>query len=95
MDKDFIPQQIKNNPKDGQKEKLIGDEQYTQFAIIKGKVADDKVYRVVNMYINGFWDKQRILSEIKVYPDYDQIAFISQKAIDELLTFKQSIRIML
>lgn len=72
-----------------------GDEQYKQFDIIKGKVADDKVYRVVNMYINGFWDKQRTLSEIKVYPDYDQIAFISQQAIDELLKFKQSIRIML
>lgn len=43
------------------------------------------------MYHNGIWDKERALKEIKVYPTYDQIAFITQKAIDQLLDF-QSVR---
>ena len=30
----------------------------------------------------------RTLKEIKVYPTYDQIAFITQEAIDRLLVFK-------
>ena len=30
------------------------------------------------------------ITEIKVYPHYDQIAFITQKAIDSLLTFVSS-----
>ena len=39
------------------------------------------------MYHSGIWDKERALQEIKVYPDYDQIAFITQKSIDALLQF--------
>ena len=50
----------------------------------------DKVFRVVDMYHTGIWDKERALKEIKVYPVYDQIAFISQKAIDGLLMFQTS-----
>ena len=42
------------------------------------------------MYHMGVWDKDRALKEIKAYPNYDQIAFISQKAIDKLLVFKSS-----
>ena len=44
--------------------------------------------RKVDMYHSGIWDKERALKEIKVYPDYDQIAFISQKAIKQLLNYK-------
>ncbi len=64
-----------------------GEKDYQQYDLIFGKVADDKVFRVVDMYHTGIWDKERALKEIKVYPSYDQIAFITQKAIDELLQF--------
>ncbi len=53
-------------------------------------MADDKVFRVVDMYHNGIWDRDRALKEIKVYQTYDQIAFITQKAIDKLLKFDSS-----
>lgn len=33
------------------------------------------------------WEKERAIKEIKAYPTYDQIAFITQKAIDKLLKF--------
>ena len=65
-----------------------GENDYLQFDLIYGKVANDKVFRVVDMYHSGIWDKERALKEIKVYPSYDQTAFITQKAIDKLLTFE-------
>ena len=63
---------------------------YKEYDIIKGKVADDQVYRVVNLYRTGVWDKKRAIEEMKPYDIYDQIAFISQKAIDALLVFQSS-----
>ena len=64
-----------------------GNEEYLKYDLIHGKVANDRVFRVVDMYHTGIWDKERALKEIKVYPDYDQTAFITQKAIDQLLVF--------
>ena len=67
-----------------------GSEDYLKYDIIIGKVADDKVYRVVDLYRRGIWDKQRALEEIKVYKDYDQIAFITQRSLDMIITFTDS-----
>ena len=67
-----------------------GNNCYEKYDIIKGKVADDKVYRVVDMYRNGIWDKDRAIKEMKIYETYDQIAFVSQKVIDLLLKFEKS-----
>ena len=64
-----------------------GEPTYQQYDIIIGKVANDKVFRVVDMYHSGIWDKERALHEIRAYPNYDQIAFITQSAIDALLQY--------
>ena len=61
---------------------------YQAYDLIVGKVADDKVFRVVDMYHSGIWDKERALVEIRAYPNYDQLAFITQKAIDRLLCYE-------
>lgn len=66
-----------------------GGEKYKEYDVIIGKVANDKVYRVVDLYHQGIWDRERALKEIRVYPNYDQIAFISQQAIDGLLSFER------
>lgn len=65
-----------------------GEKDYQKYDVIFGKVANDKVFRVVDMYHTGIWDKERALKEIKVYPSYDQIAFINQRAVDRLLQFE-------
>lgn len=65
-----------------------GKTEYQKYDLIYGKVADDRVFRVVDMYHTGIWDKERALEEIKVYPTYDQIAFITQEDIEKLLVFK-------
>ncbi|MBQ2206735.1 MAG: DUF3990 domain-containing protein [Treponema sp.] len=64
-----------------------GGRDYEKHDLIFGKVANDKVFRVVDMYHNGLWDKERAIKEIKAYPDYGQIAFITQKAINQVLKF--------
>mgnify|MGYP002627427955 CR=1 FL=1 len=70
-----------------------GANDYQQYDIISGKVANDKVFRVVDNYHDGIWDKERALKEIKVYPLYDQIAFITQRAIDRLIVFDSYIEV--
>ena len=72
-----------------------GSDIYKRYDIIMGKVADDKVYRVIDMYRKGIWDKDRALSEIKIYDTYDQIAFVSQKAIDKCLKYKACMEVQL
>ena len=67
-----------------------GNSDYLKYDLIIGKVADDKVFRVVDMYHSGVWDKERAINEIKVYDTYDQLAFITQKAIDQVLQFESS-----
>ena len=61
---------------------------YQDYDLIIGMVANDKVFRVVDMYHSGIWDKERAIMEIRAYPNYDQLAFITQIAIDKLLRFK-------
>ena len=41
------------------------------------------------MYHSGIWDIERALREIRAYPNYDQIAFITQEAIDKALRFER------
>ena len=65
-----------------------GGTEYLKYDLISGMVANDKVFRVVDMYHMGIWDKERALQEIRVYPAYDQTAFITQRAIDALLVYK-------
>lgn len=66
---------------------------YHEYDLIRGKVADDKVFRVVDMYKRGIWDKERAIREIKVYTTYDQIAFVSQEAINSILKFVDSFEV--
>ena len=71
---------------DGRDEKDI----YKQYDVITGRVADDRVMLVVDMYHAGIWDKERAIREMKIYPQYDQTAFISQTAIDRLLVYESA-----
>ena len=64
-----------------------GETGFLDYDIIIGRVADDKVFRVVDLYRSGVWDKERALKEMRAYEKYDQIAFINQTAADRLLRF--------
>lgn len=71
-----------------------GDRRYLDYDLISGKVANDKVFRVVDLYRSGIWDKERALKEIRAYPNYDQIAFITQRAIDSLLVYDSCFEVL-
>ena len=70
-----------------------GESDYLNYDLIYGKVANDKVFRVVDLYRAGVWEKERALREIKVYPHYDQYAFITQRAITKLLIYDSFVEV--
>ena len=55
-----------------------------------GNVADDDVFKTVDMYFRGLWDKEKVLGELRYYKMNNQICIVNQKAISELVTFKSS-----
>ena len=55
-----------------------------------GNVANDDVYKCVNMYMDGLWDVEKTLSEIRFFKKNDQIAFLTQKVIDATVKFKEA-----
>ena len=67
-----------------------GGEKYEQYDIIIGGVADDDVFKSVDMYRRGVWDKQRTLQEIKYFKKNNQLAFINNTVLRELLKFQSS-----
>ncbi|MDR3052973.1 MAG: DUF3990 domain-containing protein [Coriobacteriales bacterium] len=64
-----------------------GGQEYADYDIIIGAVANDKVYAAVDMYFKGLWDIDATLKALKFYELNDQICLVSQRAIDELLVF--------
>ena len=58
--------------------------------MVIGGVADDDVFKTVDMYFRGIWDKERTIKELRYYQKNDQIAFVSQAAIEKLLQFQTS-----
>ena len=67
-----------------------GSSVFKQYDIIIGGVANDKVYRVVDMYYRGIWDMERTLKEMFFYKENDQICFLDQKLLDSHLAFLES-----
>lgn len=67
-----------------------GENLNAEYDIIIGNVADDDVFKTVDMYFRGLWDKQKVLEELRYYKMNNQICLVSQKAIDQLLTYKDA-----
>lgn len=63
---------------------------YSPYDLIVGGVADDRVYEAVDMYFRGLWDMDTTLSALKFYDVNDQYCFLTQSAIDAMLTFERS-----
>ena len=64
------------------------------YDIIIGSVADDDVFKVVDMYFRGLWAKERVLNELKYYKMNDQICITNQAVLDEVLAYKGSYEVM-
>ena len=44
-----------------------GEKLNKDYDIIIGSVADDDVFKTVDMYFRGLWDKQKVLEELRYY----------------------------
>ena len=60
------------------------------YDIVKGAVADDKVYASLNAFENGFMDKAVLLKELKTWLYVNQISFHTQRAL-KLLSFEKEV----
>ena len=55
--------------------------------IIIGNVADDDVFKTVDMYFRGLWDKKKVLEELRYYKMNNQICIVNQDTLNRALTF--------
>ena len=59
-----------------------GDDEYKLYDAVIDYVADDDVYKCVNMYMKGAWNENRTLKEMEY--------ILSQEIIDASLVFIKS-----
>ena len=60
------------------------------YDIIIGNVADDDVFKTVDLYFRGIWGKDQVLNELRYYKMNDQICIVNQQTLDQVLTFQKS-----
>lgn len=67
-----------------------GDMINQDYDIIIGNVADDDVFKTVDMYFRGIWDKEKVLKELRYYKMNNQICIANQETLDNVLKFKEA-----
>ena len=67
-----------------------GEPLNVDYDIIIGNVANDDVFKTVDMYFRGLWDKEKVLEELRYYKMNNQICIVNQDVLDEVLTFQES-----
>ena len=64
-----------------------GEDLNRDYDIIIGNVADDDVFKTVDMYFRGLWDKKKVLEELRYYKMNNQICIVNQATLNRALTF--------
>ncbi|HIQ99846.1 MAG TPA: DUF3990 domain-containing protein [Candidatus Scybalocola faecavium] len=54
---------------------------YKNYDIIIGAVANDDVFKTVDMYFRGIWSKEKALAELRYYKMNDQICITKQEVL--------------
>lgn len=67
-----------------------GESRDRGFDLIAGGVADDQVYRAVDLYYKGIWTLDRTIEELSFYDRNDQYCFKSQSFLDHSLAFVEA-----
>lgn len=63
---------------------------YKDYDIIIGAVANDDVFKTVDMYFRGLWDKEKALNELRYYKMSNQICIVNQDVIEKELKYLDS-----
>lgn len=64
-----------------------------EYDIIIGNVADDDVFKTVDMYFRGLWDKEKVLGELRYYKLNNQIYIVNQETLNQLIVFKSAFEV--
>lgn len=67
-----------------------GESLNKDYDIIIGNVADDDVFKTVDMYFRGLWDKKKVLEELRYYKMNNQICIVKQDTLNQVLTFREA-----
>lgn len=67
-----------------------GEELNKDYDIIIGNVADDDVFKTVDMYFRGLWDKERTIQELRYFKMNNQICIVNQEILPAVLNFEKS-----
>lgn len=67
---------------------VVGD-----YDLVRGGIANDKVFRTVDLFFSGDITKQEALRRLLFEHPNDQLCIRSQELLDNCLTFKESIRL--
>lgn len=70
-----------------------GEKVYEKYDIIIGAVANDDVFKTVDLYFRGVWDKQKTLSELRYYKMNDQVCITSQTVLKNELIYQRSYQV--
>lgn len=71
-----------------------GNDLNKKYDFIIGNVADDDVFKTVDMYFRGLWSKEKALEELRYYKMNDQICFANQETLSSVLYFQESYRVV-
>lgn len=66
-----------------------GKQNFLNYDIIEGGIANDKVFDTVELYFDGLIQKTEALKRLKFEKPNNQICFVNQKILDELLHFEK------
>lgn len=61
----------------------------SDYDVVMGGVANDKVFNTVELYMSGLIDKQEAIGRLKYEKPNYQLAFRTQRVIDAVLCFKE------
>lgn len=67
-----------------------GSKEYSNYDIIEGGIANDKVFNTIELYFSGLIDKVTALQRLKYEKPNNQICFINQEILDKVLHFESS-----
>ena len=56
-------------------------------------MANDDVFKTVDMYFRGIWSKQKALDELRYYKMNDQICIINQDVLNRELIFRKAYQV--
>ena len=67
-----------------------GEELNKDYDIIIGNVANDDVFKTVDMYFRGLWDKQKVLDELRYYKMNNQICIVNQETLEQVIKYQKA-----